>query len=101
MNEFTAVIDALKKLGVTSVVVGFDGSGDDGESYFSSADGHVPDDIQNELVALISDVIPFDWYNNEGGYGTATLDVNAGKVDIDGYSREVSAVANPSTHQVV
>lgn len=39
------------------------------------------------LLGIISDVIPFDWYNNDGGFGTVYLDIDAGTVHIDGNIR--------------
>lgn len=33
----------------------------------------------------ISDRIDWDWYNNEGGGGTAVVDFQTGQVDISGY----------------
>lgn len=100
--SFPAIVDALKKLGVTKAVVTFDGQGDDGESYFDHAEGgsEIPKDIQQELTWMMMDKVDFDWYNNEGGYGTVTLDVANSRLDIDGYYREVTGTACPSTVQV-
>lgn len=39
------------------------------------------------LLSCVSDVIPFDWYNNDGGYGTVRLNIDTGMVYVDGEIR--------------
>lgn len=46
------------------------------------------------LLSIISEAIPFDWINNEGGHGTVYLDIDAQKVRIEGYQRVESFESN-------
>lgn len=44
-------------------------------------------DIKKMLLSIISEAIPFDYVNNEGGHGTVYLDIDNNKVRIKGYQR--------------
>ena len=44
-------------------------------------------DIKKTLLSIISEAIPFDYVNNEGGYGSVYLDIDATTVRIEGYQR--------------
>lgn len=44
-------------------------------------------DIKKTLLSIISEAIPFDYVNNEGGHGTVYLDIDAMAVRIEGYQR--------------
>ena len=44
-------------------------------------------DIKKTLLSIISKAIPFDYVNNEGGYGSVYLDIDATTVRIEGYER--------------
>ena len=97
-----AFVDLMKKLGIATVRASFNGSGDSGEIYdtsFVKEDDTLvePDkDVDNWWVGYVSESIPFDWYNNEGGWGEVTLNVSEGKMDIDGHQRYEASNHMPS-----
>lgn len=69
----------------------FSGSGDSGdidEIYFfdaSNEETNIPDDLHNLVHEYLSEKasdIPTDWYNNDGGRGSATINFLTGDVVI-------------------
>lgn len=112
-----AFLAELKQAGGTGVIViSFNGYGDSGDcemdsiddnnkqlveklgyafeyggSYFGGEEKNeelTPEQIRKRsLMSLISEAIPFDWYNNEGGYGTVALNIDACTIYVDGEIR--------------
>lgn len=82
-----AIISKLKEHNVSFVRVYFDGSGDDGDIHtiqytdnkyndidipkFNDKEREMFYDICYRLIEKVG-----DWYNNDGGYGTLTIDVD-------------------------
>lgn len=63
----------------------FDGSGDSGDVYESNIEECL--DIKSNnyyLFDSISDLIQFDWYNNEGGQGILSINLKTGIIDVSG-----------------
>ena len=52
--------------------------------------------IFDRLKENTYDILTYDWYNNEGGQGTVTFDIDKLKIDIDG-SYNVQEEVNCST----
>jgi hypothetical protein len=83
------VVLLLKDRGIVKLEVKYDGSGDSGsiedclyydaednEYYRSQIDitDNQHDDIINLVYPMLDDIE--DWYNNDGGYGTVTINLN-------------------------
>lgn len=87
----------LQDLGIVSVFAEFSGSGDSGA--IDNIDYHVSDCTINNIFAvenaeLHSDVDDYcytllqagdieDWYNNDGGHGTLSINTKTGEYEID------------------
>jgi hypothetical protein len=98
---------SLVEKGIAVVEIEFDGSGDSGSIeednprfYQAGNDGEltliadknlISKNIQQQLVNLGYHILDryygYDWYNNDGGYGTIYLNVNEKKWNIKGYQR--------------
>jgi hypothetical protein len=84
----------LKDRGITTVKVHYEGSGDSGSidsiSYYKGEDEHnindldISDDMHQKLINLCYPMLDNieDWYNNDGGYGTVTIDLDTLHYDI-------------------
>ena len=93
------------------MVAEYDGSGDEG--YINAwtcwkGDEEVPEQeiskdvelgkvIEDEICELLGK-LPFDWVNNEGGFGTASIDVVTGQVTVDNSERHIETIE--SSHEV-
>ena len=92
---------ALKDAGVTNVEIRYDGGGDSGQVEDVDFHGVNLDDTTNlndkfegDLQDLATHILEqhydYDWYNNDGGYGTITIElVDEPVILIDGYVRSV------------
>lgn len=98
---------SLVEKGIAVVEIDFDGSGDSGsieednaKFYQAGNDGEltliedenlISEDIQKQLIKLgyhiLDSYYDYDWYNNEGGYGTININLQERKWDIEGYQR--------------
>ena len=92
------LITKLKEHNISFVRVYFDGSGDDGDihsiDYYNSEDELIDDpelkgkdremffDVCYKLIEKVG-----DWYNNDGGYGTLTINVDKVTHSIEYYQR--------------
>jgi len=92
---------ALKDAGVTNVNIRYDGGGDSGqvedvEFYGDNIDSSALNDkFEGDLQDLATHILEqhynWDWYNNDGGYGTITIElVDKPVILIDGYVRSVT-----------
>jgi hypothetical protein len=59
----------------------FDGYGDSGNVHTSTGNA----DVDEFLAWCVDKYVKFDWYNNEGGGGDITWEVQTDKVTINGY----------------
>lgn len=72
------ILDKLTLAGAESITIEFDGAGDSGT--IQEIDGLTSnvyitkDDLENWAYDLIEGT-GVDWYNNEGGFGTISIDV--------------------------
>jgi len=92
---------ALKDAGVTNVNIRYDGGGDSGQVEDVEYDGTNLDhtslndkfegDLQDLATHILEQHYDYDWYNNDGGYGTITIElVDEPVILIDGYVRSVT-----------
>ena len=63
-----------------------------GGGYFRQSEDErkelTPEQIRKQsLLSMVSQSIPYDWYNNEGGYGTVTLNIDACTIFVNGEIR--------------
>ncbi len=96
-NTLRQLLPELQALGISRVVVAFDGYGDsgmiEGADYLAATgDGvsNVPARVDDRITEVIENYIDstgVDWYNDEGGYGEFTLDVDEAVFDCDVYVR--------------
>jgi hypothetical protein len=84
----------LKDRGVTKIEVEYSGSGDsgsiDGINYYKAGDSFsysdldissdMHDKLENLCYPMLDDIE--DWYNNDGGFGTITIDLDKLHYDI-------------------
>jgi hypothetical protein len=89
----------LKDRGVTKIEVEYAGSGDSGsidginyykgEDSFSYSDLDISHDMDDKLQNLCYPMLDNieDWYNNDGGYGTITIDLDKLHYDIANHIR--------------
>jgi hypothetical protein len=109
---------ALYSQGVRQVEVTFRGSGDSGDiddiDYLTARDrsmkrpsktwdnaaqkavdvpGEIEDpaDFSDQLLDLFNEHVTTDWYNNEGGGGKISIDLNTLEIDISSYWYELEA----------
>jgi hypothetical protein len=97
--ERVAFISSLKNLGITELVGEYDGSGDSGsiESvYCEDKDGNtisieseVESKVEEMLYNVLSDDYQYDWYNNDGGYGTVRINIEEKTWNVDGAIRTI------------
>ena len=91
---------ALKDAGVTNVEIRYDGGGDSGQVEDvefhgdnideSDLNNRFEGDLQDLATHLLEQHYQWDWYNNDGGYGTITIElVDEPVILIDGYVRSV------------
>lgn len=79
--------------GYTKITVEFSGSGDSGDidaAFLEGPSGRR--EIEYGLVPELDWVlrlVQFDYYNNEGGGGTITLDLLTGEYTVEGYVNEI------------
>jgi hypothetical protein len=91
---------ALKDAGVTNVEIRYDGGGDSGQVEDVDFHGDNIDDadlnskfegdLQDLATHLLEQHYDYDWYNNDGGYGTITIELlDEPVILIDGYVRSL------------
>lgn len=108
------LIDESKKLGLKSVSATFSGSGDSGEisgiEFLNSSDKAIHrhkwnekdgsytenTDVPRELWELASKVVDDlvgklagDWWNNDGGYGSVSVNLETGRADVTASYQEL------------
>ena len=93
----------LQELNITSVSIPFDGSGDSGcidlteiKFYDQNNDElELESALENDLLHnaeslgehILEKHYDYDWYNNDGGYGTINIDIANKTWNIEGYTR--------------
>jgi uncharacterized protein YdeI (BOF family) len=94
---------SLAEKGIVKIAIGFDGSGDSGAiedniSYYVENDDSelilsedISSQVDDQLIELGYHILDryydYDWYNNEGGYGTINIDIKDQNWDIEGFQR--------------
>jgi|GEM_PF-6548962 len=77
--RWSALCGTLGSLGVTSVVVTYDGYSDSGtvgdEIRVEPSTSHVPEEVLDDLVELVEEWLPGGWEINDGEFGEVTLNV--------------------------
>jgi hypothetical protein len=95
--ERVAFISSLKNLGITELVGEYDGSGDSGsienvyceddDSNTIDVDDVILSKVEEMLYNVLSDNYDYDWYNNDGGYGTVRINIEDKTWKVDGIVR--------------
>jgi hypothetical protein len=95
--EEAAFVSSLKNMGITELVAEYEGSGDSGsietvygkdkEGEIIHLDISVDSKAEEMLYEVLSDNYMYDWYNNDGGYGSVTIDLEDKAWRVDGYVR--------------
>ena len=101
INKQKAAIAKLAKLapeyiknGYTIIHIHYSGCGDSGEitevyaSTNSDNGSHTfnyKDTEYQEMSEIADDILTYDWYNNEGGGGSITIDLFNKEVEVDGH----------------
>jgi hypothetical protein len=91
---------ALKDAGVTNVEIKYDGGGDSGQvedvefygpnGYTTEPSDKFEGDLQDLAYHILEQHYDYDWYNNDGGYGTISIElIDEPVILIDGYVRSV------------
>ena len=88
---------------ITRITVEYDGYGDDGNvgnpRCYDNNDQEI--EISDELTSVINDYIwyhlPEGFENNDGGYGTVSIDVKSQIAEFDHYDRYTAEDHNPFT----
>lgn len=98
---------SLAQNGIVKVEINFDGAGDSGsiedtKCYIDDPDAElgrsvtenpkiITDALVEELTNLgyhiLNQYYSYDWYNNDGGYGTINIDIKEKNWDIEGWQR--------------
>ena len=110
--EFNAKLAELKNFGVESVIGEFDGSGDSGYvesiTYFNADEEMIyPGTAGIELKEFESyletngNIQEYDWWNNEGGWGSFTFDINTGEFKVDYALRLVNYKEEQTTKNIL
>lgn len=99
---------ALYNAGAREMTVEFSGSGDSGDVddvYFrGEADAQLVEDVRasaydvydpDVMADWLGEVVPIDWVNNDGGGGTATINLETLEVNISCYYYELEAHDGP------
>ena len=111
------VLTQLKNEGYTGVSISFDGAGDSGsitgakaftgdfileDRYHSDFWDHEPEiteDLKNLGYEILSES-GYDWYNNDGGYGSIHISLLTGEVHLDIRIRVLEIVDHLVTSEV-
>ena len=108
-QQILPILVKLKDKGINKIEITFSGSGDSGDIddiiyydingkyYYSSQmidDSYINDQeyslLQNDCYDFIDDAIEgADWYNNDGGYGRVTINLDDKTWRVDGYVRSI------------
>jgi hypothetical protein len=108
-QQILPILVKLKDKGINKIEITFSGSGDSGDiddliyyditdKYYYSRDmvknSYMTDEeynlLQNDCYEFIDDAIEgADWYNNEGGFGNITLDLDTMTANVEYSQRTV------------
>ncbi len=108
-QQVLPILVKLKDKGINKIEITFSGSGDSGDiddliyyditdKYYYSRDmvknSYMTDEeynlLQNDCYEFIDDAIEgADWYNNEGGFGNITIDLDTMTADVEYSQRTV------------
>ena len=108
-QQILPILVKLKDKGINKIEITFSGSGDSGDiddliyydvtdKYYYSRDmvknSYMTDEeynlLQNDCYEFIDDAIEgADWYNNEGGFGNITIDLDTMTADVEYSQRTV------------
>jgi hypothetical protein len=93
--EEAAFVSSLRNMGITELVGEYDGSGDSGSIetiYCEDEDGNtisIESDVESKVEEMLSDNYMYDWYNNDGGYGTVRINIEDKTWKVDGVVRSI------------
>ena len=99
--EEAAFVSSLKNMGITELVAQYDGSGDSGSIehvYCEDEDANTIDvddvilsKVEEMLYEVLSNNYDYDWYNNDGGYGTVRINIEDKTWKVDGVIRSIES----------
>ena len=97
--EEAAFVSSLKNMGITELVAEYDGSGDSGsienvyceddDSNTIDVDDVILSKVEEMLYEVLSDNYDYDWYSNDGGYGTVRINIEDKTWKVDGAVRSI------------
>ncbi len=99
-TELQELFEKLNKINVTKIVAEFSGSGDSGEiNSIKYNDGELDVEVGgvDKAIDTILEEYGWDWYNNEGGYGSVTLLPKTGKIEVDMNINQSSSTSHPGS----
>lgn len=110
--ELNAKLAELKSFGVENVIGEFEGSGDSGYVeailYFNADEESIyPGEVGIELqdferyLENNGNIQEYDWWNNEGGWGSFTFDINTGKFKVTYSLRVVNYAEKETTKNIL
>ena len=97
--KLAALMSQLRDLGVKRAEIRYDGSGDSGSiddvEFNSDAEKYSPMEVPVGLHSkceelgyhILQTYYDWDWYNDDGGYGSVNLLPDTDTIEIDGYVR--------------
>lgn len=97
-NNIKALFISLREKGVKNIHIEYAGSGDSGAidsiDVFEGDYNLTHEEYQSveDFAYSILDNYEYDWYNNEGGYGTVKIDLDEMTWEIDGYIYEYKSI---------
>jgi hypothetical protein len=97
--EEAAFVSSLKNMGITELVGEYNGGGDSGsietvygkdkEDEIIYLDTDAESKAEEMLYEILSDNYDYDWYNNDGGYGTVRINIEDKTWNVDGIVRSI------------
>ena len=99
-----SIADLLAVAGIDSVEIYFDGAGDSGsiEEIAGITDGEsveIKDFLREQIESwadAVLDSTGVDWYNNDGGFGTITIDVKGRTYEYEVNQRQTTSSVEAS-----
>ena len=89
-DEFRGILASYHLQGYNELIIRYDGAGDSGSIDEIELIGNDNRDLEGDEFNIIAEAFDAffmkstgDWYNNDGGYGTVSIDLENGQFDIE------------------
>ena len=104
-DALAALLPQLQAIGVTKVILPYDGYGDEGAfetpiALAGETEIKLPDELACALCEAAIDLLPECWQDNNGSFGEVELDVPARKLLRDHNWRVEDSEHDPEEHQL-